>query len=246
MKIGEIKWFRSILLGVIAAVEFTIIFSYWPAIWQFLQSNSELRLLSTIIPILLSAPFAYFIWTWRDHDKQRIINTDESRLAFDIEKNKQDTEKREHELALLRFEAKKREVEKKEENNNEKEIELKKTINELVFELDSLKKSGTIVPKINSNLEKFMLSETHNKISEYKASEAIEVLAANSRKNEESEKHKKSEEHNKLLEAIEALKAIEVLKSDSRKNDDSEEDKKVLEAIEFLKKEWSRPAGQAR
>jgi hypothetical protein len=225
MKTREVKWIRPILLGVIAAVEFIIIYLNWPTIWPFLQGNSELRLLSTIIPILLSAPFAYSIWTWRDHDKQRIMNYDESRLALDTKKNSQETERWEHDIVRLKFEARIREVDKQEEENTEKETELKITTNELAVELDSLKNSGVIVPKINSNLEKFMKSQ--EKLG------ALDFLAANDKKNEELEKHWKSEEHKKLSEAIEALKAIEVLKAESLKNKDSEENKKALGAMEF-------------
>jgi hypothetical protein len=148
MKIEEVKWFRPILLGVIAAVEFIIIYLNWPTIWPFLQGNPELRLLSTIIPVLMSAPFAYSIWTWRDHDKQRIMNYDESRLALDSKKNIQETERWKHDIKRLEFEARSRDVDKHEENNNEKEVALRNKIKELNTELLRLGTLGVKIPPV--------------------------------------------------------------------------------------------------
>jgi hypothetical protein len=236
MKIWIVKWFRPILLGIIAVVEFIIIYLNWPVIEPFLEDKSELKLLSTIIPILLSTPFAYSIWTWRDHDKQRIMNYDESRLALDTKKNNQETARWEHDIKRLEFEDRSREVDKQEENNKEIEMELKTTIIELSYELESLKKSGMIVPKINSNLDKFMKSAKQFKPSEDKTLGAINLWGEISKKNENLEKNWKSEEYRKLSEALEALKSIEALKAASLNNKDSEEHKKLLKAIEALKR----------
>ena len=141
--------FRPALLVLVALLELAIIVSNWQSIWLFIQSNSEVKLLSTLVPILLSAPFAYLIWTWRDSDKRRALENEERKLKFEEKKLEQESAKWEHDIQRLEFETRAREVEQLEILNGDRERVLKEKVEEINREIERMEQEGVSVPTID-------------------------------------------------------------------------------------------------